>query len=246
MALLHMSSTSPYAQGLWKKAAASANPQDTLRYAFEYPLEDASELLQQSADDSRSCLTILASKSLEDHLERLFKDVYVDSVFATCENKSTAPTTTIDISVGSAGGQLLKDARIIGGKPAELAAEWDAALSGRVPATPRETTSARTVLHVLALMNRIFPVTSRATASGLPSPPPSPLTQEERVKLERVLRIALDSTTFHGIARPASTIEDSTIEKERCEEVRRARDMLVSRLSHAARERRMVALEGKD
>ncbi|CCA77881.1 hypothetical protein PIIN_00526 [Serendipita indica DSM 11827] len=245
MALLHMSSTSPYAQGLWKKASLSANSQDVLRYAFEFPLQDASALLQQSADDTRSCLTILASKSLEDHLERLFKDVFVDTILATCENKSmTASTTTIDISIGTAGAQLLKDARTLGGKPAELAAEWDAALSGRVPATPREATSARTVLHVLALMNRIFPVTSRATASGLPSPPPSPLTTEERVKLERVLRIALDSNTFHGVVGRGAGMSEE--ERERCEEVRRARDMLVSRLSHAARERRMVALEGRD
>ncbi|KAG8800812.1 hypothetical protein FRC16_002002 [Serendipita sp. 398] len=244
LALLRFPSKPAQAQDLWMQALTAAREQDPLRNAFEMPLEKASEVVQQAASsrDARSSLAIVASKVVEAHIEREFKDAFIDEVSAICEHR---PSSIDILSAKQTREKLFKQAAQLGGAISELQEEWDAALSGRVSGISDEDcqTSPQAILQIISLMRRVFPTTSRSCPSGLPSPPPSPLSQDEQVKLERILRVGLDSKVFHGYTRPNTDNGETPSDKERSEDVRRARDQLVSKLSHAARVRRMVALD---
>ncbi|KAG8785077.1 hypothetical protein FRC20_000771 [Serendipita sp. 405] len=244
LALLRFPSKPAQAQDLWMQALTAAREQDPLRNAFEMPLEKASEVVQQAASsrDARSSLAIVASKAVEAHIEREFKDAFIDEVSAICEHR---PSSIDILSAKQTREKLFKQAAQLGGAISELQEEWDAALSGRVSGISDEDcqTSPQAILQIISLMRRVFPTTSRSCPSGLPSPPPSPLSQDEQVKLERILRVGLDSKVFHGYTRPNTDNGETPSDKERSEDVRRARDQLVSKLSHAARVRRMVALD---
>ncbi|KAG8836276.1 hypothetical protein FRC17_007426 [Serendipita sp. 399] len=245
LALLRYPSKPAQAQDLWMQALTAAREHDPLRNAFAMSLEKGLEVIQQAAAsrDTRPSLAIIASKVVEAHIERVFKDAFIDEVVAICEQR---PSSVDILSTKQTRDKLFKQAAQLGGAISALQDVWDAALAGRVFGINDEEgqTPVHEILQVISLMRRVFPTTSRSCASGLPSPPPSPLSQDEYVKLERLLRVNLDSKVFHSYTRPSSLEnEEVAVDKERSEEVRRARDMLVSRLSHAARVRRMAALD---
>jgi hypothetical protein len=261
MALLRFPSKPSQAVELWKEAASTCDATAQFKPAFEIPLETAATILQSasSTGDSKSPLMTIASQSVETQLEEMLKDAFVDDVIAVCEpnTPSTRDLLLASESTKRARDELAKHAVALGGRPAELVKEWDRAFSGRVSKGSEVVPiggkladdTGMVLLRVLALMRRIFPAASRPSLTspgGLPSPPPSPLPREELVKMERVLRLSLDAKVFHGAGIRQDAGVDAEKEKERCEEVQRARDMLISRLSQAARMRRMVALEGED
>jgi hypothetical protein len=261
MALLRFPSKPSQAAELWKEAVLTCETSAQFKSAFEIPLETACSILQASSSthDPRSSLVLVASKSVETQLEEMLKDAFVNDVIAVCEpnTPSTRDLAMASESTKRARDDLAKRAVALGGRPAELVKEWDQAFSGRVskgsevaPITGKMADDAGVVLlRVLALMRRIFPAASRPSLNGpggLPSPPPSPLPREELVKMERVLRVSLDAKVFHCAGAREDIGVDAEKERERCEEMQRARDMLISRLSQAARMRRMVALEGEN
>jgi hypothetical protein len=261
MALLRFPSKPSQAAELWKQAASTCDASAQFNAAFEIPLETAATTLQSSSStrDSRSPLIIIASQSVETQLEEMLKDAFVNDVIAVCEPNTPSAHDLLMASESTkrARDDLAKCAVALGGRGAELIKEWDRAFSGRIfkgsevaPISGKVADDTGLVLlRVLALMRRIFPAASRpslGSPGGLPSPPPSPLPREELVKMERALRVSLDAKVFHGAGVRQDAGVDAEKEKERCEEVQRARDMLISRLSQVARMRRMVALEGED
>jgi len=259
LALLRFPSNPSQAADLWKEAASICDINTPLTYALEVPLETASAILQaaSSTRDSRSPLSILASKIVETQLEEILEDAFVNDVIAICE--PGAPTRKLFMASEStkrARDDLARCAVALGGRTAELVKEWDQAFSGRVSkgseVAPIDGKDAErmglVLLRILALMRRVFPGAPRSplpSPGGLPSPPPSPLSHEELVKMERALRVSLDAKVFHGVGLRQDAV-DAEKERERHEEVQRARDLLISRLSQAARMRRMVALEGQE
>jgi hypothetical protein len=261
MALLRFPSKPSQAAELWKQAASTCDAGALFKPAFELPLETAATILQSASStrDSRSPLMAIASQSVQTQLEEMLKDAFVNDVIAVCEPNAPSARDLLMASelTKRARDDLAKRAVALGGRGAELVKEWDRAFSGRVSkgleVAPTSGTLADdtglVLLHVLALTRRIFPAASRpslGSPGGLPSPPPSPLPREELVKMERALRVSLDAKVFHSAGIRQDTGVDAEKEKERCEEVQRARDMLISRLSQVARMRRMVALEGED
>ena len=253
MALLRFSSKSSQATDLWAEAASSSDTSSPTAPAFELSLESACATLHDAASspDSRSPLAIIASKAIETQLEETLKDAFVNDVIAVCSEESSTPTTSSEASKRARRrDDLAKRAVALGGRPAELVKAWEQAFaahagSSNAPAFSPisgsdSDTTGLVLLHTLTLIHRIFPAAASSHAylysapGSLPSPPPSPLPREELVKMERVLRVSLDAKVFHGKG------------VERCEEVQRARDMLISRLSQAARMRRLVVLEEQE
>ncbi|KIM32957.1 hypothetical protein M408DRAFT_189807 [Serendipita vermifera MAFF 305830] len=243
MALLRFASKPSQATDLWAEAASCSDASNPTTVAFELPLETACTVLQEAASsrDHRSPLIIVASKALETRFEQTLKDAFVNDVSAICD-KSYTPISSSEASKRAAAQEeLVTRSFALGGRPAELVKTWEQACTGRADASStsnnNDDSTGAVLIRVLTLMHRIFPAAapSRAyVATGLgrlPSPPPSPLPREESIRMEKILRVGLDATVFHGKG------------ADRCEEVQRARDMLISRLSQAARMRRLVALE---
>lgn len=245
---------------MWKQAAALCSATSNVRSAYTMPLPRAVDTVKHAGQDTRSPLTIIASKVIEEQIERMLCDMFVNEVVAVCqtsESDSVSATGPESSASRRAKKELIQQAREVGGKPAEIVMEWDLALSGKLAKDGETSGSAvKSLLKVLSLMRRIFPDSGSAlsrddSTMGLPSPPPSPLLQEEAVKMERILRIALDSKIFHGYhGSNGSIVTEGEVEKEkereRSEDVRKARDLLVTRLSQAARMRRLAALDGED
>lgn len=154
-------------------------------------------------------------------MERVLKETFIDEVVAICESDSHVVPA---ISVAQRE-DLIAQCLQIGGKPAEVVEHWDAALTGHFKEADSPIKADDllfNLLKVLSHIRRIFPTTSRT--NGLPSPPPSPLSQEELVKAERELRVSVGA--LHG------------------GDVERARDLLIGRLMANARIRRAKMLEG--
>lgn len=254
MALLRFSSKSSQATDLWAEAGSSCDTNGPTAAAYELPLESACTILQEasSSRDSRSPLAIIACKATEMRLEQTLKDSFVNDVIAACSDEASKPVSSSEASKRAhTRDELIVRAAALGGQPAQLVKAWEQAFAGRAGSSNGSTSfpvnnnsddsTGLVLLRVLTLMHRIFPAAAASSLvyltggpGGLPSPPPSPLPRDELVKLERVLRVSLDAQVFHVKG------------AERCEEVQRARDMLISRLSQAARMRRLVALEEQE
>ncbi|PVF96288.1 hypothetical protein CPB86DRAFT_787182 [Serendipita vermifera] len=257
-ALLRVTSKQSQADELWKQASLSIDTRDPLSSAFEMKVEEAADLLRQpvSMKDSRSCIAIIASAVVEKRVEQTLKEVFVDEALAICRGSTYTTSATRRSALHRASKDLMARATALGGRPALLVERWESINSVGSLSKASELSSENvqgesaglTLLKVLALMHRIFP-SSASRSNGLSSPPPSPLPQDELVKLERALRISLDAKVFHAYTHGQQVGAGSAeceLERERCEEVRIARDQLISNLSQAARVRRLLALEGQE
>jgi hypothetical protein len=254
MALLRVSSKQSQAVELWKQASLSIDVRDPLSSAFEMKVEEAADLLGQPAStkDSRSCIAIIASAMVEKHVEQTLKEIFVDEALAICKGSTYTTSAGRRLAIQRASKDLMARATALGGRPALLVERWESINSTSSLSKTADSGSDNsqgesaglTLLKVLALMHRIFPSTATHT-NGLASPPPSPLSQDELGKMERALRISLDAKVFHGYTHNQQAGAECELERERCEEVRRARDKLISNLSQAARVRRLLALEGQ-
>ena len=241
MALLRFSTKQSHALELWEEASLIRSKHQPYYAALEMPLPQAVELVQSSSQsDPRSPLMIIASKVVESNMERMFKDAFVDEVISVCETK---PEAARRLPSRRTRDDLVKLAVGMGGRPAEYVKQWNVVFSGQyskiLESNPASSDDAAfALIKALSLIRRLFPTTAQNTSDGLPSPPPSPLLQEEQVKMERFLRVSLDAKIFHCYG----SKESGQVDKE----VSRAKDMLISKLSHAARLRRLAILEGEE
>lgn len=230
LALLKHASKPSQALELWKQASASTTATGLTKLALTLSLPRAVEVLHQSRGDVRLPFIILASSVVEERIALALRGAFVEEVKSICGEP---------VEAKEGRSELFSLAREVGGKPLELMQEWDLALTGRfarsVPLNDQEDESVL-IIHALSLMRRIFPCHSRDTCPplGLPSPPPSPLLQEEQSRMERSLRASLDSPIFYKFS------------SDKGEDLQRARDSVISRLSQAARLRRTMTLDSSE
>ena len=122
-----------------------------------------------------------------------------------------------------------------------LADEWEVALVGRWPKSKlgaefASDSPSGAIIHAIGLIRKAFPLTVKDGAQMIgmiPSPPPSPLMQNEINRMERELRVTLGSSVFYDF------------EGRACgEDVTRARGAVIPRMTSVARMRRSSAVDG--
>jgi len=246
LALLEYANQPVHAADLWTQAKHVVAPSAvSLSYlAFDLPIESAAELVFktdfQTAPEHRSPLLVIASKAFETRLSNAIRQSFVDEVDTICATNSSLDDTTLT-KRREAHVQLTAVARKLGGRSASLADEWEVALAGRWPRSKLGTefvssSSSGAIIHAIGLIRRVFPLTVKDGPSMIgmiPSPPSSPLMQDEINRMERELRVTLGSSVFYDF--------------EGCtcgEDVARARDAVISRMTSVARMRRSLAVDG--
>lgn len=246
LALLEYANQPVHAAKLWSQAKNVVPPSaiSPSYLAFDLPIESAAEIVFktdfQTAPEHLSPLLVVASKAFEARLSNAIRRSFVDEVDTICGINSSLDDTTLT-KRREARVQLTVMARKLGGRSASLADEWEVALAGRWPRSKLGTDFASSspsgaILHAIGLIRRVFPLTAMDTPSMIgmiPSPPPSPLMQDEINRMERELRVTLGSSVFYDF------------EGRACgEDMARARDAVISRMTSAARMRRSLAVDG--
>ena len=245
LALLEYANQPVHATKLWTHAKNVVTPStiSPSYLAFDLPIESAAEIVLETnfrtAPEHCSPLLVIASKALEARLSDAIQQSFVDEVDAICGINSSLDDTSIT-KRREARVQLTAIARKLGGRSASLADEWEVALAGRWPKSKLGTESASSspssaIIHAIGLIRRVFPLTfkdSQSMIGMIPSPPPSPLMQDEINRMERELRVALGSSVFYDF------------EGRACGgDVARARDAVISRMTSVARMRRSLAMD---
>lgn len=246
LALLEYANQPVHAAELWTQAKDLIPPSafSPSHIAFDLPIEAAAEIVLktefQTTSEHRSPLLVIASKAFESRLGKAIQQSFVDEVDIICRNNLSFDGATLT-KRRETRVQLIAMARKLGGHSALLADEWEVALAGRWPKSKLGTGFASSspsgaIIHAIGLIRRVFPLTFKDSVSMIgmiPSPPPSPLMQDEISRMERELRVTLGSSVFYDF------------EGRACgENVARARDAVISRMTSVARMRRSLAVDG--
>jgi len=246
LALLEYADQPVHAAKIWTQAKDVISPSAPLPFhlAFDLPIEAATEIVLkmefQTTSDHRSPLLAIASKAFESRLGKAIQQSFVNEVDITCGNNLSLNDATLT-KRRETHVQLIAMARKLGGHSALLADEWEVALAGCWPKSKLGTefpsgSPSSAIIHAIGLIRRVFPLTFKDGASMvgmIPSPPPSPLMQDEISRMERELRVALGSSVFYDF------------EGRACgEDIARARDAVISRMTSVARMRRSLAVDG--
>ena len=245
LALLEYSNQPVHAAKLWTQAkdVLSRSTFSPFHLAFDLPIETAVEIVLQTesqpTSEHHSPLLAIASKAFEARLGKAIQQSFVDEVDSICGINSSLDDATLTKS-REMRVQLTAMARKLGGRSALLADEWEVALAGRWPKSKLGAEFASScpsgaIIHAIGLIRRVFPLTFKDGVSMvgmIPSPPPSPLMQDEISRMERELRVTLGSSVFYDF------------EPHTCgENVARARDAVISRMTSVARMRRSLAVD---
>ena len=246
LALLEYANQPIHAAKLWTQARGVISPSVVLpfHFAFDLPIESAAEIVLktefQATSEHRSPLLAIASKAFEARLGKAIQQGFVDEVDAICGINSSLDDATLT-KRRETRVQLTAMARKLGGHSALLADDWEVALAGRWPKSRLGTefgssSPSGAIIHAIGLIRRVFPLTFKDSVSMIgmiPSPPPSPLMQDEISRMERDLRVTLGSSVFYDF------------EGGPCgENVARARDAVISQMTSVARMRRSLAVGG--
>ena len=246
LALLLYANKPDHAAKLWTQAknVVSMSAISPSHLAFDLPIESAVEVMfkpdSQTTSEHHSPLFAIASKAFETRISNAIQQSFVDEVNTICGINMSLDDTTLT-KRGEARTQLTAMARKLGGRSALLADEWEVALAGRWPKSKLGTEFASSspsnaIIHAIGLIRRVFPLTIKDGApmiGMIPSPPPSPLMQNEIGRMERELRVTLGSSVFYEF------------EEHACGgNVARARDAVISRMTSVARMRRSLAVDG--
>ena len=246
LALLEHANQPIHAAKLWTQAKNVASPSavSPSHLAFDLPIESAADIVFktnfQTTSEHRSPLLAIASNAFEARLGEAIQQSFIDEVDATCGINSSLDDVTLSKS-RETRVQLTTMARKLGGHSALLADEWGVALTGRWPKSKLGTEFASSspssaIIHAIGLIRRVFPLAIKDGASMIgmiPSPPPSPLMQDEISRMERELRVTLGSSVFYDLGGHVCG-----------EDVARARDAVISRMTSVARMRRSLAVDG--
>jgi hypothetical protein len=246
LALLEYANQPVHAAKIWTQAKDLIPPSafSPFHLAFDLPIEAAAEIALrtefQTTPEHCSPLLAIASKAFESRLGKAIQQSFVDEVDIICGNNSSLDNATLTKRRETCV-QLIAMARKLGGCSALLADEWEVALAGRWPKSklctelPSSSPSGA-IIHAIGLIRRVFPIMFKDGVSMIgmiPSPPPSPLMQDEISRMERELRVTLGSSVFYDV------------EGHACgENVARARDAVISRMTSVARMRRSLAVDG--
>jgi hypothetical protein len=246
LALLEYANQPVHAAKLWTQAKNIALPSiaSLSHLAFNLPIESAAEIVFktdfQTTSEHHSPLLAIASKAFETRLGGAIQQSFVDEVDTICGINSSVDDATLAKN-RETRVQLTAIARKLGGRSALLADEWEVALAGRWPKSKLGTefassSSSGATIHAIGLIRRVFPLAIKDSGSMIgmiPSPPPSPLMQDEISRMERELRVTLGSSAFYDFQGHACG-----------EDVARARDAVISRMTSVARMRRSLAVDG--
>ena len=245
LALLEYSNQPVHAAKLWTQAkdVISSSTFSPFHFAFDLPIETAVEIVlkteSQSTSEHCSPLLAIASRAFEARLGKAIQQSFVDEVDTICGINSSLDDVTLTKS-REVRVQLTATARKLGGRSALLADEWEVALAGRWPKSKLGNEFASScpsgaIIHAIGLIRRVFPLTFKDGVSMvgmIPSPPPSPLMQDEISRMERELRVTLGSPVFYDFEARAYG-----------ENMARARDAVISRMTSVARMRRSLAVD---